>query len=117
MTRITAKYLQDWVNKKFEHLEITEYECYLVERTYFTTDQYESGATALYIKIRSKGSDNPYLTGTMFCFYSMRTLTEYINNGYELFIKFKRNASLNEAELDIRKSLTPITKLTRYEKL
>lgn len=103
--RVTSKYLIKWVNDKFKELEINEYECCEVIRTHFTSDQYESGACFLYIKIREV--ENHDICNKFLCFYPMYSLQYYLDNGYELFLDFSKQRtifiSLTDIEINVRK--------------
>lgn len=103
--RITAKYLVDFVNKKFEQFEINDYEVYSIEPTRFNAHLIEGGAASLYIKFRKKDSiKNLTNHGYFLCFYPMKHLQQYINSGeYELYINSKDSYSISNFELDIRK--------------
>lgn len=97
--RVTRNYIKDWVNEKFKQLEILDFECYAVERTYFTQDQYESGACHLHINCKSISRD---LRVTFLCFYSIWYLQKEVNNGYELYLKFDRLGLISNTTLELR---------------
>lgn len=50
--RITLNSLKDWINIEFKRLGIEDYECFEIVRTRFTSDQYEGGATKMYIHLK-----------------------------------------------------------------
>lgn len=101
--RITRKYLIEFLNKKFEEFEITQYEVYAVEPTRFSIHLLEGGAACLYIRFRVKGESWSHTNhGTFFCFYRIKDLQWYVNNGYEIYLKGDKY-SLSNYELDVRK--------------
>lgn len=102
--RLTAKKLVEWCNEQFEKLELNDYEVIKVERTHFTSDQYESGACRLYIIFRNKTLPESSLlhTSRFMCFYGINELHDYINSGYELYLK-DGSKGLTGFELEVRK--------------
>lgn len=105
--RITSKKLVDFVNSEFLRLEITEYECYDVERTRFRPYDYEGGACKLHVKLRRK--DGVYLGVPLYfmCFYFLWEYEQYVKAGYEMFLTNKKRStmlSILDMEIDLRKS-------------
>lgn len=108
--RLTAKKLVEWLNKKFEQLDITEYEIIDVKRTYYTSDQYEGGACKQHIYFKNKGQniEHPSDLGTMMCFYNLKELEYYINNGWEMYFRVRnkfgnRFLIISDLELDVKR--------------
>lgn len=103
--RVTAKYLIKLVNEEFKRLEINDCECYEVNRTHFSSYQYEGGACRLYIRFRIIEDHSTH--GKFLCFFSMQEIQGYLDSGYELFLDFSKgryNAfTLEEIELNVRK--------------
>ena len=104
--KINSKKLMDWINGKFLELEIKDYKIVSVNRTHYSQDAYEGGASRLIIEFVDLRSDiNSLLSKGYFnCFYPLRELNYYLNNGYELFLKDRsRMGILSQFELDVRK--------------
>lgn len=106
--KLTYLKLQNWINEKFKELEIFDYEVFKVERTYYTSDAYESGAAKLNIwfkDIASNALPDPFNKSHFLCFYSLKELNEYLSNGQGLFLTFRdsRDCSLNNMEIGIIK--------------
>lgn len=101
--RLTGNKIKDWLNEEFIRLELFGYEVYDVVQTRFSIDQIQAGACSLYIRYRNKSDKD--ISGTFYCFYSIGSLHDYINNGYELYIKFPYKVfSIRDFELDIRRT-------------
>ena len=97
--RITLKLLKDWVNWKFKQLQIKGYECVEVYRTYYTSDQYESGACKLRIKIKSNTNHFTFFN----CYYSITEIKDHLLQGFELWLNPNKGYSINNFELDLRR--------------
>lgn len=105
--RITYKKLIDWLNQEFARLEINSFEVIEAYRTYYTSGQYENGACKLIIKFQSKEIVKGHrMEGSFFSFYFIKELQWYVENGYNLHLKFSFRStgmSLNDLELDVIK--------------
>ena len=104
--RITSKKLIAWLNEQFVKLGIKEYEVTNISRTHFSSNDYESGACRLIIDFKHKETEYAAVhnNGYFYCFYRIKELEDYINSGYELFIKDRgRNGVLTDFEIDVRK--------------
>lgn len=116
MIRLTANKLKDWVNEKFKELEIVNYECTEIQRTFYTQDQYEAGACRLNIlfKDRTLAVDHVANRHYFHCFYSLGYLQKAINNGYEMYLTYQFNAAhiLNNLEIEVRK-INPVELKTK----
>ena len=105
--RLTTAKLIDWVNFKFKELEILNFECYAISRTFFSQNDYECGACKLVIQYRNKSVDEKSLisTGTFVCYYRIKELEWFLKNGYELCLKDNsRFGFISNFELDVRKT-------------
>jgi len=102
--RVTSKYLQNWLTNKFEELEIP-WVCYEVCRSYNRPCDIEGGACQLYFRIKHKTDTHSLLSERVILgFYSMGQHQEYLNSGYELWLKFDRYMILGNCEVDVRKT-------------
>jgi len=104
--RLTAKKLVAWCNEQFSKLEIHNYEVIEITRSYFSSDHYENGACRLYVKFRDKRMElgNMCSTGHFLCFYRLSEYQDYINQGYELYLKDNgRFGSLKDFDIEVRK--------------
>ena len=105
--RLTAKKIIVWLNTEFNRLNISKYEVYAIERTFYSQSDYEAGACRLVIKFKNKNVDDDSIIshGTFNCYYRIMELQWYINNGYELFLKEAgRLGLMSQLELDLRKT-------------
>jgi len=102
--KVTSKKLVEWLNEKFKEYEINEYIVTEVVSTRFSSEQIQGGACRLYIRFNLKdvSKRNVLLNPTFYCYYSMKELQWYINNGYELSLKLK-GSYLTNLELDLKK--------------
>jgi hypothetical protein len=76
-TRVTKKWLTEWLNKKLEELEVP----FVVENIHITNYRgydYEAGASKLNFYLESK--EGKYNSMIFLCTYSMKELT-YLLNG------------------------------------
>lgn len=104
--RLTVKKLINWLNEKFTQLQINEYEVIDIHRTYFNQNDYEGGACRLVITFKNKklSDDSPFSKGSFYCFYRIKELQWFLENGYELFLlDNSRIGILSNFELDVRK--------------
>lgn len=103
--RITAKKFIEFINSEFERLEIKSYKAIKCERTFYTQDQYESGASRLIVTVQNINCPSDAYVGTfMFnCFYRFSEYQYYIKKGYTLYIKFNRLDSIKNIEIDVKK--------------
>lgn len=104
--RLTAKKLVNWCNEQFKKFEIENYEVTEISRTHFNTDAYEGGAYRLLVKYRDKNMEVGSIcsTGYFMCFYRISEYQDYINNGYELYLKNNgRFGLLKDLEIEVRK--------------
>lgn len=97
--RVTRNWIKDWVNEKFKQLEIFDFECYEVSRTYFNQNDYECGAC--HLQIRCKRVETGEST-TFFCFYPIWYIQKEINDGLELWLKFDRYNIVPNTTLELR---------------
>ena len=99
--RLTVKKLISWLNEEFIRLEINNYEVYAIDRSRFTSDQYQNGAYFLYVRFRSKSDPNQ--TEVFHCFYPIKDYQMYTRSGYELYLKFEnRNLMINSLSIEVR---------------
>jgi len=108
--RVTKKTIIEWMNKKFDELEMFNFRVYDVERTRFTSDQYEGGAAKLYIRVRDTNFpiDSYHNSTTLLCSYSMGELQDHLNHGFDLVLKCNwrhgtSSFSLSHLELELSK--------------
>lgn len=104
--RLTCKKLVAWVNCKFDELEIDNYKVVEIYRTHFTQDQYEGGACYLTVKFEniSMPEDDFLKYGYFSCYYPIWLYQEYLNNGYELYLKdTQRHNLLTNFTIEVRK--------------
>ena len=101
--RITKKYLQNWLTNKLNELEI-DWVCTDVSRSYNRPFDIEGGACQLFFRIKHKTDTNSFFNEkTIYGFYSMGQIQDYIKMGYELHLKFDRHMILSNCEVDLRK--------------
>ena len=107
MSRMTSKTFLHFINSEFKRLEMPEFEAFEVNRTRFRMSEYEAGACKLIVRIRDKRfKDNELNRTSLLCFYSLKEYEEYLKSGYKMYLKFNdRNYMLNEAEIDVKKSV------------
>lgn len=106
--RITYKYLVQFLNEEFKRFEITEFEVVKVERTHHRDCDYEAGATKLLIHFepKDKSKKHPLINGIFYCFYFVKELQWYVDNGYKLKLDFAYRSSrmmLCDLELNVTK--------------
>lgn len=103
--RVTSKKFVEWLNKKFEQLEINEYEVTEVYRTRHRVEDYEAGAARLIVTFRHK---REYTTGTFLCFYSLSQYESYLLKGYKMILIFNNDRFglnlLKDLEVDVVKA-------------
>lgn len=106
--RITKKYLLKWINEQFVKFEMNHIEATEIVITRFRPDDYEGGACRMYVYLRDKEFDRDGLPPIYFmCFYKLSEYEDYINYGYEMYLKFKdpRLGLLRDLEIDLRKKI------------
>ena len=103
--RLTAKKLVNWCNEQlkkhgFENHEVTE-----ISRTHLNQDDYENGACRLYIRFKDKTmvEGSFFSTGNFNCYYRISELQDYINAGYDLYLKLCHSGILRNTEIEVRK--------------
>lgn len=79
--RITCKYLQKWVTDKLKELEIPMH-CTEVVKTRFRGQDYENGATTLYIRLAE--NEKSEWAATMYANEFIHQIQERVNQGYKL---------------------------------
>jgi len=100
--RITLNYLKDWLTNKMVELELP-FVCVESYRTRYRAQDYENGAYALGFRMAHVEQPEIY-EFTVYSFYSIATLKQHIDIGYQMFLHIKRNAGLQEAEIELRKN-------------
>lgn len=105
MKRLTLKWLKDWVNEQFDKLEIKEYRCCKIERTYFRSQDYEAGASKLLIHFKLTEHPDSVSIGTFYSFYSLRDFQDHISKGYEMYLKVSSHKIfvMSNLEIELRK--------------
>ena len=96
---VNSKYISTYVNRELKELGI-KMQVDEVYRTRYTPQQYEEGASKINIRLLHINNPSHLLATTVLCFYSMKELTEYLNNGYQLRLKIPSTVN---TELDIEK--------------
>ena len=104
--RVTASKLKNWLENEFKRLEFGYYEVVEIYRTRFASHYYEAGACKLVIRFRHVEWETTFDTAAFLCDYSMKDLTEYIQGGYEMYLKFRSGKgvqSMTNLEIEVRK--------------
>ncbi len=104
--RLTSKKIITWLNEVFPEWGAPHIQVYEIERTRFRQDEYEAGACKLHIRYRNTEVDEGSLMsqGSFMSFYSIRELQEYLEMGYELYLKTGQFRLLSNIELDVKKT-------------
>jgi len=103
--RLTSKKIITWFNEILPEMGMSHLRVFAVERTYYTADQYESGACRLHIRFKNTELDKSSVLseGSFMSFLTIKQLQDHIKDGWEVYLKTDRLAYIANTELDIRK--------------
>jgi len=88
-TRLTKKYVINWINQEFKRLEIKGFVATEMYNNNFRQNDLENGASYYSISLEYEG----VYSGVMHFLWQMKYVEHYLNNGYKLKIEFKRIAN------------------------
>lgn len=102
--RVTQKYILSECNRLLEKFEI-DYVAYEIYKTRYRGHDYEGGASHFNIRVAPKNvAHTPSNSCTIFVFYPIYALQDYLNNGYRFTLELRDGQFLNDSELSLIRS-------------
>lgn len=94
--RVTQKYLVEVLESEIHRLELNV-EVLGIHKTFCRRHEYEAGAA--HWVFQCMNGDYPF---TIYIFYPIQYMQQELSRGYELYLQFRNEKWLHDAELNLR---------------